>query len=124
MNIIAFFEIQSSNPKREIKFYESVFGWSFVKEEQVSIEFYRIETPGIHGALLKRQGQVPKEQSTNAFTCSIMVADYNEIEQRILQNRGRVALAKFAVPGRCWQGYYLDPDNNIFGFLLVDKNAQ
>ena len=24
-------------------------------------------------------------------------------------------MPKFAVPGRCWQGYFLDPDHNVFG---------
>jgi len=32
-------------------------------------------------------------------------------------------MAKFAVPGRCWQGYFLDTDNNVFGIFEVDGNA-
>ena len=52
MNTIGYFEIQSSDCQREIKFYEAVFGWKFIKEEFVPIEYYRIETDGINGGLL------------------------------------------------------------------------
>lgn len=29
-----------------------------------------------------------------------------------------------AVPGKCWQGYFLDADHNTFGILEVDANAR
>ena len=35
MDTIGCFEIQSSNPKRVIEFYEAVFNWRFIKEEFV-----------------------------------------------------------------------------------------
>ncbi len=44
MNTIGYFEIQSSTPHRDIKFYEAVFKWKFIKEEFIPIEYYRIET--------------------------------------------------------------------------------
>jgi predicted enzyme related to lactoylglutathione lyase len=37
---------------------------------------------------------------------------------------GQVALPKFAVPGRCWQGYFIDLDGNTFGIFEVDENAK
>lgn len=43
MNTIAYFEIQSSNPSREIKFYHTIFGREFIREEFVPIEYYRIQ---------------------------------------------------------------------------------
>ncbi len=33
------------------------------------------------------------------------------------------ALGKFAVPGKCWQGYFLDPEGNTFGIFEPDENA-
>ncbi len=33
MDTIGYFEIQPSNPKREIEFYKAVFNWRFIKEE-------------------------------------------------------------------------------------------
>jgi uncharacterized protein len=125
MNSVGYFEIQSSDPKRELKFYQTVFGWKFIKEDHVPIEYYRIETNGINGGLLKRPAKIPPPESgTNAFVCSIQVANFDNIEKRILENGGQVALPKFAVPGRCWQGYFLDADNNTFGIFEVDEMAK
>jgi uncharacterized protein len=125
MNTIGYFEIQSSDPAREIKFYENIFGWKFSKENFVPIEYYRIETGNINGGLLKRPAKIPEaENGTNAFVCSIQVEHYDKINDLIIGNGGQIALPKFAVPGRCWQGYYLDSDNNTFGIFEVDENAK
>jgi len=125
MNTIGYFEIQSSNPVRDVKFYENVFGWKFIKEEFVPIEYYRIETNSINGGLLKRPAKVPPTESgTNAFVCSVQVENFDKTNDLILQNGGQVALPKFAITGRCWQGYFVDLDNNTFGIFEVDKNAK
>jgi len=106
-------------------FYKAVFGWKFIREELVPIEYYRIETNGINGGLLKRPAKVPPPESgTNAFTCSIQVDNFDKTGELILRNGGRVALPKFAIPGRCWQGYFMDPDNNTFGVFEVDSNSK
>lgn len=121
---VAYFEIQSSEPERDVKFYSAVFGWSFTKEENLPVEYYRIQTSGIHGGLLKRPAKVPdQEQGTNAFTCSMKVDDFDSCSEKILANGGKVAMPKFAVPGKCWQGYFIDPDNNTFGLFQTDENA-
>ena len=125
MNTIGYFEIQSSDPGRDIKFYEAVFGWKFIKEEFVPIEYYRIETTSIYGGLLKRPAKLPPAESgTNAFVCSIQVENFDKTNELILEHGGQVALPKFAIPGRCWQGYYIDNDNNTFGIFQVDENAK
>ena len=125
MNTIGYFEIQSSNPARDIQFYESIFGWRFIREKLVPIEYYRIETNSINGGLLKRPANVPTAESgTNAFVCSIQVKSFDRTNELILQNGGQVALPKFAIPGKCWQGYFVDLDNNTFGIFEVDQNAK
>jgi hypothetical protein len=124
MNTIGYFEIQSSDPKRDITFYENVFNWKFIKEEFVPIEYYRVETNSINGGLLKRPAKVPPiETGTNAFVCSIQVENFDQTGSLIIKNGGRIALPKFAIPGRCWQGYFIDPDNNTFGIFEVDEKA-
>ncbi|HQF27637.1 MAG TPA: VOC family protein, partial [Bacteroidia bacterium] len=47
-----------------------------------------------------------------------------EMSTRILKNGGQIALPKFAIQGRCWQGYFIDLDNNTFGIFEVDSNAK
>lgn len=124
MNIIGYFEIQSSQPIREVNFYAAIFGWKFIREEAIPIEYYRIETNSINGGLLKRPAPVPSPQSgSNAYVCSVQVESYDKTQELILQYGGQVALPKFAIPGRCWQGYYLDQDQNTFGIFEVDPTA-
>jgi uncharacterized protein len=120
MNSIGYFEIQSSNPSRELKFYETIFGWKFTREEKLPIEYYRIETGNINGGLLKRPAKVPgHEFGTNAFVCSIQVENFDRTADSIIRNGGIVALPKFEVPGKCWQGYFVDQDSNTFGIFEV-----
>ena len=106
-----YFEIQSSDPKRDIKSCQTDFGCKFIKEEFEPIEYYRIETNSINGGLLERPAKVPPPASgTNAFVCSIQVDSFDDISDLIIKNGGQVALPKFAIPNRCWQGYFVDLD--------------
>ncbi len=124
MNSVVYFEIQAARPERAVDFYRAVFGWVFVKEDRLPTDYWRIETEGIHGGLLARPATVPSPQSgTNAYVCSIQVEDFDVVSEKILDNGGQVALTKFAVPGRCWQGYFLDPEENTFGIFEVDAGA-
>jgi predicted enzyme related to lactoylglutathione lyase len=125
VNTIGYFEIQSSNPEREIAFYHSIFGWAFTKDESVPIEYYRIETTTINGGLLKRPNKIPPQEfGTNAFVCSVQVESFEKTSEQILHLGGQIAMPKFAITGRCWQGYFLDQDNNTFGIFEVDLNAK
>jgi uncharacterized protein len=125
MNTIGYFEIQSSEPERDIKFYKTLFGWKFIKEESVPIEYYRIETDTINGGLLKRPANIPPNESgTNAYVCSVQVDNFDKTSDLIIKNGGQVAMPKFGILGRCWQGYFIDPDNNTFGIFEVDENAR
>lgn len=120
MNAIAYFEIQSSDPLRDVAFYEAVFGWTFTKEENLPIDYYRISTDGLNGGLLARPAQIPPPQyGTNAFTCSIQVADFEATAKKITELGGQVAMPKFLIPNRCYQGYFIDLDNNVFGIFEV-----
>ena len=123
MNTVVYFEIQSSCLEREVQFYTQVFGWKIEKDAAMPIEYYRIETNGIQGALLERPAPVVPMSGTNAFTCSLEVENFDTTAAVILANGGTVALPKFAIPGKCWQGYFLDPGQNVFGIFQVDTNA-
>ncbi len=120
-----YFEIQADDTTRAIGFYSKVFGWRFAKAEGLPIEYWRISAGGVEAGLLQRPAlRPPSHSGTNAFVCSFQVEDYDSTEKQILQLGGIVALPKFAVPGRCWQGYYLDPEGNTFGIFEVDEEAK
>ncbi|HXK38386.1 MAG TPA: VOC family protein [Candidatus Paceibacterota bacterium] len=125
MNSITYFEIQASNPPALVKFYSSIFNWHFARVDGLPIEYYHISNAGINGGLLQRPMKVPPmEYGTNAFTNSIEVENFDATAKLILEHGGTIAMEKFAIPGKCWQGYFLDTDNNVFGLVQVDPNAK
>jgi predicted enzyme related to lactoylglutathione lyase len=125
MNSPAYFEIQADDPELAIRFYTAVFGWNFTKEMGLPIDYWRIQTEDLRGGLLKRPAAAPPPRSgTNAYVCSMQVKDFDATANTILKSGGQVALEKFAVPGFCWQGYFLDPQGNTFGLFQVDENAK
>ena len=124
MNHIGYFEIQSSNPQRDILFYQTLFGWKFEQVKNAPVEYYRITTENLEGGLLKRPLPVPPNNfGTNAFACSIIVSNFNKTSDKIIQLGGQIAIEKFAIPQRCWQGYFRDLDQNFFGICEIDENA-
>jgi predicted enzyme related to lactoylglutathione lyase len=124
MNSPSFFEIQATNPKKLVDFYSNVFGWKFTEQKGLPIEYYAIETDGIRGGLLQRPVPITPMSGTNAFTCSMEVTDFDMTAEKIMKEGGQVAMDKFAVPGKCWQGYFLDTDGNVFGIFEVDAKAK
>lgn len=124
MGAPAYFEIQADDPEAAIRFYWSVFGWRFTKQGDLPVPYWRIETNRIRGGLLKRPARrPPSECGTNAYVCSMEVTDFDEVAANIVESGGQVALPKFAVPGVCWQGYFVDPEGNTFGVFQPDADA-
>ncbi len=121
----SYFEIHADDIARASHFYAEVFDWKFTKAEGLPVEYWRIETGGSRGGLLKRPAKAPTLVSgTNAYVCSMEVHDFDAIAKKIRSLGGLVALPKFAVPGVCWQGYFLDTEGNTFGLFQVDARAQ
>ena len=122
---IAYFEIQADNPESAIRFYGEIFGWKFAKADGLPIPYWRIETGGIRGGLLQRPAPTPPlGHGTNAYVCSMEVDSFDSAAAEIIKRGGQVALEKFAVPGVCWQGYFIDPDGNTFGLFQPDPHAK
>jgi predicted enzyme related to lactoylglutathione lyase len=126
MNGFIYFEIQADNVQRAADFYKKIFGWKITRaREEIPIEYWRIEIGEIRGGLLKRPSKAPPPQSgTNAFVCSFEVENFDETGEKIMKQGGQVALPKFAVPGVCWQGYFIDKEGNTFGIFQVDEKAK
>lgn len=131
MSRVVHFEIQADDVERAKAFYGAVFDWSFQDWGEVTgTTYWGIVTgpddePGINGGLLQRPAPVPAGGAgTNAFVCTMGVADYDATERRILDAGGRVALPKTALTGMAWQGYYLDPEGNTFGIHQPDPEAR
>jgi len=131
MNRVVHFEIQADDPNRAIAFYTKVFGWNFLKWESDLMEYWMIMTaekeskePGINGGLLPRPVKLSAGCGTNAYVCTMQVADFDKTAKKILGAGGKVALPKFALPGMAWQGYFLDSEGNTFGLHQADQHAK
>lgn len=124
MNSPHYFEIQADDVDRAKQFYGAVFGWKFTAQQIPMGSFERIETEGIAGGLLQRPVPIPAGGAgTNAAVISMQVVSFDETAEAILAAGGIVALSKFPVPGRCWQGYFLDTEGNTFGIFEADEQA-
>jgi predicted enzyme related to lactoylglutathione lyase len=125
MNAPSYFEIQADNVTRASRFYADAFGWKFTKAVGLPVEYWRIETDGLRGGLLQRSAKtLPPEHGTNAFVSSIEVENIDNTAQKLSQLGAKLALPKFAVPGVCWQAYFLDTESNLFGIFQVDPKAK
>jgi len=141
MNRPVHFEIHVDDPQRAQKFYGDVFGWTFQKWEDKAAgarEYYMVMTgkedtkdktgkvyPGINGGMFKRMGPAPiEEQAVNAYVCTMDVVNIDETIKKIEAAGGKLAVAKFAMPGIAYLAYYKDPEGNIFGIWEENKNAK
>jgi predicted enzyme related to lactoylglutathione lyase len=119
-----YFEIQADDVARARQFYSAVFGWNFSSVPGLPIEYWHIEVGDMGGGLLQRPAPRPPAQSgTNAFVCSFQVKSFDDTAKTILNAGGSVAMPKFPVPGKCWQGYFVDTEGNAFGIFQVDEKA-
>jgi predicted enzyme related to lactoylglutathione lyase len=127
---VVHFEIQADDVERAKTFYANVFDWYFEDYGKFTgstcwgIVTGPEDQPGINGGLLQRPAPAPAVgQGTNGFVCTVGVSDYDETERRILEAGGQVALAKTALAGMAWQGYYVDTEGNTFGIHQPDPEA-
>ena len=113
------FEIHAAEPARAIKFYETVFGWQATQFGEM--EYWGVVTgpddqPGIHGAIMKRQGPEPEEgQPVNCWGVTVEVDDIDAYFKKALEAGGKEAVAKFPIPGVGWSAYFKDTEGNIVG---------
>lgn len=131
MSRVVHFEIQADDVERAKAFYAAVFDWqyedfgAFTGSPYWGITTGPEDAMGINGGLLARPVPAPgPEQGTNAFVCTIGVADFDETARRILEAGGQVALPKTALTGMAWQGYFIDTEGNTFGVHQPDPEAR
>jgi predicted enzyme related to lactoylglutathione lyase len=121
------FEIHTGDPERAIRFYNSLFDWTFQKWEG-PMEYWMVMTgpadqPGINGGLMRRQGEIDG-QAVIAYVCTVDVADIDASTNTAVANGGQVVVPKMPIPGVGWLVYCKDTEGNIFGMMQGDANAQ
>ncbi|KAK6509404.1 hypothetical protein TWF481_004151 [Arthrobotrys musiformis] len=122
-----YIELQATLPSRAITFYTTLFPtWSFQEDPSLPIPYYRgslPSSPSISINILQRAQDPPEPmQPTNAFVCSFPVNDeaaFEELEKKVLDMGGKIAMPRFQVPGRGVHGYFLDTEGNTFGVFTT-----
>lgn len=124
------FEIHADDVSRAVAFYRDVFGWTFEDwSEYAGVPYFGAitgeeGTPGINGAIMERRGGAAGAGApVNGAVLTLGCDDYDTLHDAILAAGGQVAMPKGALPGMAWQGYYLDPEGNVFGLHQPDPNA-
>lgn len=123
------FEIQADDPARAIKFYETLFGWSFQKWDG-PMPYWLVTTgpdgtPGINGGLHPRMGPKPQpEQAVIAFVCTMMVDSVDAYVTKATQAGAKICVPKMPIPGIGWLAYANDTEGNIFGMMQSDPAAK
>lgn len=129
MSRVIHFEIHAGEPERAIKFYQTLFGWTFQKWEG-PMPYWLITTgpdsqPGINGGLIARQGPAPiPNQAVISYVCTIDVESLDASISTVQANGGGIALPKMPVQGIGWLAYCTDTEGNIFGMMQNDPDAK
>ena len=124
------FEIHATDVARARAFYGAVFGWSFEDwSEYAGTPYFGVITgedqPGINGAIMQRQGTAPAAGApVVGAVLTVGVEDFDATHDAVERAGGTVVLAKQALPGMAWQGYYLDTEGNVFGIHQPDEQAR
>jgi predicted enzyme related to lactoylglutathione lyase len=112
----------ADDPKRAMKFYETVFGWKFQKWDG-PMEYYMATTgdekePGINGGISK------KGESGMPNMNTIGVPDVVSFSSKVQGGGGKVLQPKTAIPGVGWFATCQDTEGNIFGIIQQDAKAK
>jgi len=66
----------------------------------------------------------PVGSSPNAFVCTMVVENYDDMAAKIIAGGGKEAMPKMALTGMAWQGYFFDTEGNLIGLHQPDTNAK
>ena len=130
MNSVVHFEIHAEDVPRAVAFYVAAFGWktedwsAFTGSPYIGVTTHDEGEPGIHGAIMQREGANPQPGSAVAVAViTVEVDDFDAVADRIEAAGGIVAMPKYPLTGMAWQGYYLDTEGNVFGIHQPDESA-
>jgi predicted enzyme related to lactoylglutathione lyase len=118
------FEIHAADPARAIRFYETLFGWTFQRWGEV--EYWLVTTgtdgPGINGGLIPRRGPPPVEgAAVNAWVVTAEVDDVDAYLAKAERAGGRQVVPKTAIGEMGWSAYLKDPEGNLIGLFQAAK---
>lgn len=118
---VAHLEISADEPERAVKFYSTIFGWEFHKWDGPE-DYWLVKTreggkADINGGLFRRKGPV-------GHINTVEVNDLDSFVDRVIENGGKLAMAKMTVPGVGYLAYCQDTEDSLFGMMQADASAK
>jgi uncharacterized protein len=115
------FELAADDPERAVKFYEGVFGWQIQKwdgpQDYWLTTTGAADTPGIDGAIMRRDPNMPGVVNT------IDVTALDDVIAMVKANGGTVVAPKMTIPHVGYFAYCQDTEGNTFGMMQSDPSA-
>lgn len=128
------FEIHADDPKRAMKFYKDVFGWTYKKwitpDGCPPMDYWLVMTgkenePGIDGGLMKRKGPpCGEDDPISTYYCTIDVPSVDKYIEKIKEAGGKIVMDKHVIAGVGWMAALSDTEGNRFGIMQNDTNAK
>jgi uncharacterized protein len=123
---LAHFAINADDVDGARRFYEAVLGWRF--QPWGPPGFFKVDTgegdgPAVQGALQQRRELVPGVRITG-FECTFAVDDVDAVALAVVENGGRILMAKTTIAGVGHLVWFADPDGNPAGAMHYDPTAQ
>jgi predicted enzyme related to lactoylglutathione lyase len=122
---LAHFAINADDLHRARRFYENVFGWTFLPYGPpgfFQIEMGKVAVQPVLGALQQRRELLPGVK-LRGFECTISVVDIHATARAIEENGGRIVMAVVTLPSVGQLLFFEDPEGNLCGAMQYDKSA-
>jgi predicted enzyme related to lactoylglutathione lyase len=123
MPTIVHFDLPTDEPERAKKFYQELFGWTFMAPPEME-NYLFVETkkrdgsPGVPGGMGKRTS--PDERILNY----VGVDSIDESIAKAQELGGKINRPKMPVPGWGWLAVLEDTEKNLIGLWQEDKSAK
>lgn len=119
------FELPADDPARAVRFYESVFGWTFSPWGPPG--FYMINDenrpPGAVRASLQGRREIVQGLPMHGFECTIAVDDVDRVAAAVVAAGGTVVMPKVTIAGVGDLIFFRDTEGNVAGAMRYDATA-
>ncbi len=123
MPTIVHFDLPADELERAKKFYESLFGWTFMAPPGMDNYFF-VETKARDGSKGLAGGMGKRMDPSQRILNYVGVDSLDESMAKAQELGAKVATPKMAVPGWGWLATIEDTEGNLIGLWQEDKTAK
>ncbi|MDE1862242.1 MAG: VOC family protein [Thaumarchaeota archaeon] len=118
---VVYFNMTADDIEKAIRFYGDVFGWTFEKFGDGSMDYWLAKTgddkePGINGGLAR------KNPFNDGTVNTISVPSIEEYARKVVEGGGKASQG-MPIKGVGYFAHCSDAEGNMFDMIQFDKNA-